>query len=39
MEDVLERDSVVPVLKRNFVSFHMGPGVDRSAERETESEK
>lgn len=39
VEDVLESDSVVPVLERNFVSSHMGPGTDRSTERETESEK
>jgi len=39
VEGVLEGNSVVPVLNRNVVSSHMRPSVDRSAERETESEK
>lgn len=39
MEGVLEGNSVVPVLNRNVVSFHMRLSVDRSAEREAESEK
>jgi len=39
VEDVLERDSVIPVLKRNFVSSCMGPGADGLAERQTESKK
>jgi len=39
VEGVLERDSVIPVLKRNFVSPCMGPSVDSSAGRETKSEE
>lgn len=39
VEGVLEIDSVISVLKRNFVSPYMGPSVDSLADRETESEK